>query len=135
MKKLFIFAVAFIAFTGFTFSGKKDQTSVKSNVSVTTAKAEHEFDFFRIHRQGKSDIMLSWGINSPAGVSSFTVQRSYDGDFFEEINQAPCNNSVKFSFKDEGVYPGYIYYRVGCIMSDGSCHYSDTEMIRIVSRR
>jgi hypothetical protein len=108
MKKLFIFAVAFIAFTGFTFSGKNDGFNV--------------------------NVVLNWGITTPAGVSKFRVERSYDGEFYDVINEPACNNSTKFTWKDEGIYPGVIYYRIGCEMNDGTCHYSEVESIRVVQR-
>lgn len=130
MKKLFVFAVAFIAFTGFTFSGKNDVNTTKSSPSVY--KAQEMFGYFRIHHQTKNNVVLNWGITTPSGVSCFTVERSYDGEFFDVINQVACNNSVKFSWKDEGIFPGYIYYRIACHMNDGTTHYSSTEVIRVV---
>jgi hypothetical protein len=133
MKKLFVFAVAFIAFTGFTFSGKNDGVSSKSFASVS-ANTNHEFSYFRIHHQSKKNVVLNWGIPTPAGVSSFRIERSYDGDFYDVINEPACNNATKFSWKDEGIYPGFIYYRIGCVMSDGTCHYSTVETIRVVQR-
>jgi hypothetical protein len=35
-----------------------------------------------------------------------------------------CNNATRFTWKDEGVFPGLIYYRVVCVMNDGTTHYS-----------
>ena len=131
MKKLFVFAVAFIAFTGFTFSVKNDAVTNKNSVA---ANNYHEFSYFRIHHQSKKNVVLNWGITTPAGVSSFRIERSYDGDFYDVINEPACNNATKFSWKDEGIYPGVIYYRIGCLMNDGSCHYSDVETIRVVQR-
>jgi len=131
MKKLFVFAVAFIAFTGFTFSGKNEVVTYKNSV---TANNYHEFSYFRLHPQTKKNVVLSWGITTPAGVSSFRVERSYDGDFYDVINEPACNNATRFTWKDEGIYPGLIYYRIGCVMSDGTCHYSDVETIRVVQR-
>lgn len=133
MKKLFVFAVAFIAFTGFTFSGKNDVVTSKSSASVT-ASADHAFTYFRIHHQTKKNVVLNWGITTPAGVSSFRIERSYDGDFYDVINEPACNNATRFTWKDEGIYPGVIYYRIGCVMSDGTCHYSEVETIRVVQR-
>lgn len=133
MKKLFVFAVAFIAFTGFTFSGKNDVVTSKSYASVT-ASANHEFSYFRIHHQSKKNVVLNWGISTPAGVSSFRVERSYDGDFYDVINEPACNNATRFSWKDEGIYPGIIYYRIACVMNDGTNHYSAVETIRVVQR-
>lgn len=133
MKKLFVFAVAFIAFTGFTFSDENETVASKATTSVT-AKVNHEFRYFRIHHQSKKNVVLNWGLDTPAGVVDFNVERSYDGDFYDIINQVGCNNSVKFSWKDEGVYPGIIYYRIACNMNDGTTHYSDIETIRVVQR-
>ncbi len=132
MKKLFVFAVAFIAFTGFTFSEKKDGIAEKS--ASIKANAIHDFTYFRIHHQSKKNVVLDWGIDSPAGVTCFTVERSYDGEFYDAINTVQCNNSVKFSWKDEGIFPGLIYYRIACNMNDGSTHYSEIETIRVVQR-
>ena len=131
MKKLFVFAVAFIAFTGFTFSGNKEEVSTKESVK---ANVNHDFTYFRIHHQSKKNVVLNWGITSQAGVSSFRIERSYDGEFYDVINEPACNNSTRHTWKDEGVYPGIIYYRVGCVMNDGSCHYSGVETIRVVQR-
>ena len=132
MKKLFVFAVAFIAFTGFTFSGENEKVAYKATPSVSANT--HDFTYFRIHPQTKKNVVLSWGINSPAGVSSFKIERSYDGDFYDVINEPACNNATRFTWKDEGVFPGFIYYRVVCVMSDGTTHYSAVETIRIVQR-
>ena len=132
MKKLFVFAIAFIAFTSFSFSDKENQDLLNPSAAINKG-ADHEFSYFRIHRQAKN-VVLNWGLTTSAGVTGFTIQRSYDGEFFEEVNQAPSNNGVKFSWKDENVFPGYIYYKVGCMMSDGSSHFSEVEVIRIVSR-
>lgn len=131
MKKLFVFAVAFIAFTGFTFSGKNDVVTNKTSV---TADNYHEFSYFRIHHQSKKNVVLNWGVTTPAGVSSFRIERSYDGDFYDVINEPACNNATRFTWKDEGIYPGIIYYRIGCVMNDGTVHYSVVETIRVVQR-
>jgi hypothetical protein len=133
MKKLFVFAVAFIAFTGFTFSGKNEKVASNATTSVAAAAA-HDFTYFRIHPQTKKNVVLDWGIDTPAGVSSFTIERSYDGDFYDPINQVAPNNSVRFSWKDEGIFPGLIYYRIACNMNDGTTHYSAVETIRVVQR-
>jgi hypothetical protein len=133
MKKLLIFAVAFIAFTGFTFSGKNEGVAYNSPSSVK-ANVLHDFTYFRVHPQTKKNVVLSWGVDSPAGVSNFTVERSYDGEFYDPINQVAPNNAVRFTWKDEGVYPGMIYYRIACNMNDGTKHFSDVETIRVVQR-
>ena len=133
MKKLFVFAVAFIAFTGFTFSGNNEKVAYET-ATCAAATVAHDFTYFRIHHQSKKNVVLNWGINTPAGVTCFNVERSYDGEFYDVINEVPCNNSVRFSWKDEGIFPGVIYYRVACKMNDGTTHYSPVETIRVVQR-
>ena len=133
MKKLLVFATAFIAFTGFTFSGKDHAVNSKEPASIA-ANTNHEFSYFRIHHQSKKNVVLNWGITTPAGVASFKIERSYDGEFYDVINEPACNSATKFSWKDEGIYPGLIYYRIGCVMNDGTCHYSPIETIRVVQR-
>ena len=133
MKKLFVFAVAFIAFTGFTFSGENETVASKAT-TYAAANVAHDFTYFRIHHQSKKNVVLNWGIDSPAGVTCFTIERSYDAEFYDVINEVPCNNSVKFSWKDEGIFPGTIFYRVACNMNDGTTHYSPIESIRVVQR-
>jgi hypothetical protein len=65
MKKLFVFAVAFIAFTGFTFSGKNETVANNTTTSVS-ANVAHDFTYFRTHHQSKKNVVLDWGIDSPA---------------------------------------------------------------------
>ena len=96
MKKLFVFAVAFIAFTGFTFSGNKESVSKKESVKANTT---HDFTYFRIHPQTKKNVVLSWGIDSPAGVSNFRIERSYDGEFYDVINEPACNSATRLHGK------------------------------------
>lgn len=131
MKKLFVFAIAFIAFTGFSFPGNDVKTAATVGEKISS-NTQEMFSYFRSHRQAKN-VVLNWGITTPAGVSGFTIERSYDNEYFDVMNQVSCNNSTKFSWKDESVFPGYIYYRIGCMMSDGTCHYSATEVVRIVA--
>ena len=112
----------------------KNETVASKATTYASAKVTHDFTYFRIHHQSKKNVVLNWGINTPAGVTCFNIERSYDGEFYDVISEVPCNNSVKFSWKDEGIYPGIIYYRVACNMNDGTTHYSEIETIRVVQR-
>lgn len=128
MKKLIVFVVAFISFTGFTFS------DTNNNISTTVKEQnlQETFKYFRIHRQAKN-VVLNWGLSSASGVTGFIIERSYDGDFYDVINQMSSTTELKYTWKDLGVFPGVIYYRIGCIMIDGRVTYSPIETIRIVS--
>jgi hypothetical protein len=133
MKALFIFSVSFIAFTSFCFKPAiKTRVSASTEaINITSSNMQEQLAFFRIHRQAKN-VVVNWGVTSPAGIAGYTVERSYDGEFFDVINQFSNNNALKFSAKDESVFPGYIYYRIGCVMNNGSTMYSEVRLIRIV---
>jgi len=130
MKTLLIIAVTSMAVSGVSFLPPTSTTN--QDVKVISATQTSEFGFFRIHRQGKGNVVLNWGITSLNGVSGFSVERSYDGDFFDAINQIPCNGELKHSCKDMNIFPGLIHYRIACVMDDGSVHYTQVETIRIV---
>lgn len=89
------------------------------------------FDQFRGHRQGKAAITLSWRV-ACSDIVQFVVERSYDGEFFDNAGSVNFNGSATYKYKDNGVYPGRIYYRITAIKSDGTTEISPVEMVRIV---
>lgn len=119
----YIAVVALIITSSFTVNQQK-----QLNQRATSC-----FSHFNAHRAGKSSIELTWSVSS-ADVVQFSVERSYDGDFFENISTPSFNGSASYKYKDAGVYPGYIYYRITAIKSDGSTECSSVEMVRIVQR-
>lgn len=92
-----------------------------------------DFKHFRVHREGKAGVTLNWGVASP-DVMQFAIERSYDGEFFEELATVPANGSANYRYKDNNVFPGFIYYRVKASFSDGTEKYSTVESVRIVQR-
>lgn len=87
------------------------------------------FSFFRLHHQAKN-VVLSWAVSTP-DVTQFIVERSYDGQYFDAIDRVNGNlGNSKYS--DTNVYPGYIYYRITAVKTDGSSETSSVEVIRIV---
>jgi len=97
--------------------------------AFVTAAYNDGFVRFNAHRQ-QAGIALSWTFGSPNNAVSFVIERSYDGSFFERIDEVPA--AGKNQYKDNGVYPGYIYYRIAALMYDGSTIYSNVDMVRIV---
>ncbi len=108
-------------------------SSGKKGTENSSINFQEMFNYFRAHRQGKG-ISLNWSITSSFGVSGFTIERSYVGDFVdvEIINQMNLGFGLRYSWKDESVFPGIIYYRIGCVMNNGAIHYSAVESVRIV---
>lgn len=91
------------------------------------------FNSFRAHRQGKAGVSLSWTV-SGSDITQFVVERSYDGEFFENVNIVNFDNSRNYKYHDTGVYSGMIYYRISAVKADGSTEYSPVEIVRIVQR-
>ena len=126
MKTLlsFVTVTALIIMSSFTVNQQQQLNNQSSNGC---------FDHFRAHRQGKAGIQLTWVVSTP-GVVGYSVERSYDGEFFENIGSVNSNGASMYRFKDSGVYPGRIHYRIVALKSDGTTETSLVEMIRIVQR-
>ncbi len=131
MKKLLLFFV-FAIFATWSFSGKPD--SIRQNITLTQTQDVTPFNFFNAHKQGFRDIGLMWRISSAQNVLNFQIQRSYDGEFFDPIIDLPCDGSASFTWKDENVFPGYIYYRIAANLMDGTTFYSGVEVVHIVQK-
>ena len=124
MKALFSYmaVAALIVTSSFTVNKQKEL----NQQSVTNCFAR-----FNVHGAGKGNIQLTWAVSS-ADISGFVIQRSYDGEFFDDIDTTPFNGSSSYKSKDIGVFPGVIYYRVTAVKADGSTECSPVETVRIV---
>lgn len=124
MKALvsYLAVAALIVASSFTVSQQKklNQQSVNSC-----------FARFNIHRAGKANIELTWTVSS-SDVKEFAVERSYDGDFYDNVTNINFNGSSSYKSKDVGVFPGVIYYRVTALKADGTTECSPVETIRIM---
>lgn len=74
--------------------------------------------------------VISFNINSCAGVSSFEIQRSVNGGSFETIGiVSPDLNRLLFSFTDVSLQKGMNLYRIKVSRADGAVKYSNTTAI------
>ena len=121
----FIALFSVLIFTSSYVSSKIDTPA------QTTAKAG-SFKQFIVHREGNG-VSLSWSV-STSNVVEFAIERSYDGQYFENIGSCPCNGTTTHRYTDASVYPGTIYYRITAIKADQSVETSATESVRIVKR-
>ena len=110
-------------------------TTQKTRIAqVSSTSSSVNFGRFNAHRQQKG-IGLSWNMVANDRIQGFVIERSYDGEWFEEVGQAGFQSSNHYRFTDGSVYPGYLYYRVIAILEDGTEDVSATECVRIVSRK
>jgi hypothetical protein len=131
MKKLLLFFVFAVSAT-WSFSGKPDL--IRQNINLTQAQSGNPFNFFNAHKQGFRSIGLMWRTSSAHNMLCFQIQRSYDGEFFDPIADLPCDGSSRFTWEDENVFPGYIYYRIAANLMDGTTYYSGVEVVHIVQK-
>lgn len=105
----------------------------KDQSYISPAAASDNFIRFNAHRQ-QAGIALSWVFSNPDNAVAFLIERSYDGNIFEPIAEIPTTpgNGNRNQYRDNSVFPGYIYYRVSALMYDGSAISSHVEMVRIV---
>lgn len=77
---------------------------------------------------------LSWTAESAINFDHFLVQRSTDGNTFNNIQKIASNNhssdiSVNYSAQDNNVPAGTVYYRLAMVDLDGSIRYSTIQVI------
>lgn len=100
----------------------------------TTRPAFNAFGHFQVHRQGKG-VSLNWTVALPREVAYYSIQRSYDGEFFDVIDEIESTGSTRNRFLDTDVFPGIIHYRIIAFNQDGSIMESSVQTVRIVSRK
>lgn len=127
MKTLF----SFLAFAALVITSS---FTVAQQQEVNVKQAFSCFNFMRVNRQGKNDVAINWAVNNPQ-ISMFIVERSYDGEFYDNVTTIPSSGASIYRHQDRDIYPGVIYYRVIAVYNNGSTECSPVESIRIVQRR
>ncbi|HKP32099.1 MAG TPA: hypothetical protein VJT83_05210 [Chitinophagaceae bacterium] len=131
MKAIITLSIVLLATSSFTpkqFSDKK-----VAQMNTTARKIAGVFGSFNVHRQHNS-AALSWNCLSD-NISSFAIERSYDGEWFEEIGGCAPETGRWHRYKDDTVEPGFIYYRVVAHMNGGATEYSPVAMVKIVKHK
>ncbi len=105
----------------------------QEQVEMIAASSQSCFDHVRVHRQGKSAVNISWGVTA-GEIDHFIVERSYDGEFFEQANVIGFNGSATYKMNDNSVFAGTIHYPVTAVFQDGTMETSEVKSLRIVQR-
>jgi len=108
-------------------------TKMNASNFISSPAADGNFSMFHGHRQGNG-VGLMWAMASSTAVS-YVIERSYDAEYFEEVAQIEASASGRYRFVDTNTFPGYLHYRIKAIHEDGSCEYSETVIVRIVSKK
>jgi len=107
-----------------------------NKISVCKSEAKtlaDVFGSFHVHRQ-HLEAALNWDVLTD-NVSSFIIERSYDGEFFSSVAEVNPSATRWNRFNDNTVEPGLIYYRIIAVMNDGTLEYSPTELVKIVRHK
>lgn len=96
-----------------------------------------DFDFFRTHRQGRAGITATWGFPA-TGATGFVVERTYDDPSdpyasWDIVAALPCTGAKSYRCTDNGVYPGFISYRVTAQLTGGGTLETPVSTVHIVS--
>ncbi len=127
MKTLFSFlALAALVLTSSFTVNEQQQLNEQASATFNC------FNFVRAHRQAKN-VVINWSVNDPS-IVQFTIERSYDGEFFDPAGGHAFSGSGSYKFTDLNVFPGMIYYRIVALKADGTTECSPVETVRIVSR-
>lgn len=114
-------------------AGNSIQPVNQSQTVLKQKAAVQNFGYFRVHRMGR-DASLNWSVTDPA-VAYFEIERSWDGSFFEIIDEVNGIGDVAYKFRDQSCFPGYVYYRITAHNSDGSTTVSSVEVLHMVAKR
>ena len=131
MKSTKLFLMSFLLISGFSSYTPAPVLPPINNASKT-ATAQEVFSYIRCHRQAKN-IVINWGTSTIAGIDHFVIFHSEDNDFYAPLDVAPVSSALKYTYKNENVFPGYHYYYVQAVMSVGPPINSAIDVVRIVS--
>lgn len=76
-------------------------------------------------------VELDWEVAEEFNTSHFVVERSTDGQNFEEIGQAVATKALSYTFTDAKPLYGLNYYRLREVANDGSIDFSETASVSL----
>lgn len=119
------------SFAGYTITPVSHPLPIKK---VNKSSSLVLFSAFNVHRQ-QNGVSLNW-IATPANeVSSYVIKRSYDGLNFLVIDEIAPQGASWNRYRDNSAFPGYIWYQIEAVLTDGTTVCSDIEQVRIVSKK
>lgn len=130
MKAIFTVTLTVFLVSSSALSSSATYRKPVVNNAVSTSTANNVFGRINAHRK-QTGISLTWSAYSAAGISSFVIERSWDGIYFESIDEVEAIDGVN-RYQDNDIYPGHLYYRIVAVMNDGTQIASDIEMVKIV---
>lgn len=86
-----------------------------------------------------TDVVINWSTGSEINNDYFTIERSYDGYFWESIvtiaGMGNSSNMVDYTYRDRDVNGNLIYYRLSQTDFDGTTEVFDIKSVIISDRK
>lgn len=96
-----------------------------------------ELIFFDVRGMGDSKVLCSWATATEINNDFYTIERSEDGENFEEVGElnGAGNSSIyaDYEFIDNEAYQGISYYRLKQTDFDGTYTYSNVAAVNLGS--
>ena len=118
----------------FVFGEVEDYAVVITGGSGLVGNSNADYNFFTV-MNNRGAAHLEWVTNTTYKTDYFVVERSADGenfeDLFEVMNDKNSSDALRFSTKDIDPIDGMNYYRILTINTDGSERYSAVRAIEM----
>ena len=87
---------------------------------------------FSLSSAGGGSFKLKWNTSNEQGGTRYTVQRSYDSRVFSDLTTiiGNSNNSNTYTYTDNSVQTGIVYYRIKIKEISGNITYSEIELVK-----
>lgn len=105
-----------------------------ATISIPSTSLPVEFISFTADRLDSRNIQVRWETSSEVNNDHFMVQRSVDGEFFEDIGRVEgagtTTQPTTYSFLDNSYQANINYYRLKQVDHNGSFHFSNIVEVR-----
>jgi hypothetical protein len=131
MKTNKLIPCLFLVASSLTFSSVNATNDLPVSISAQKGPGDG-FTRMNAHRL-KNSAVVTWSL-STQNVTGFIIQKSWDGQYFDNVGTVPPSGSRSNSFNDENAFPGNNFYRVIAQMEDGSSVTSEVQVVKIMRR-
>jgi hypothetical protein len=81
------------------------------------------------------NVLLKWSTAMEKNFSHFVIEKSSDGINYEQagivFGSGNSSNQINYTFEDNAIIPGIVYYRLKQVDLDGSVKYSEIRSVNI----
>ena len=130
MKTILSVVLTVILLSSSVVASPPYNSNSRTNAALSSITTADIFGKVFAHRQ-QNGVSLNWTVINSQDVVSFVIERSWDGVYFDAIDEVAVAEGTN-RYRDNDIYPGYLYYRIIAVMNDGTEVSSSIEMVRIV---